>query len=47
MPKQHTVTTGARESHGLVVARRRIAAARSRAERPSDGGSTGRSDGND
>ncbi|WP_156301875.1 hypothetical protein [Streptomyces sp. e14] len=35
------------EGEGLLVARRRIAAARSRAEQPSDGGSTGRSDGND
>ncbi|MFG3101631.1 hypothetical protein ACGFZL_14080 [Streptomyces sp. NPDC048182] len=32
---------------GLLIARRRIAAVRSRAEQPSDGGSTGRSDGND
>ncbi|MCP3771012.1 MULTISPECIES: hypothetical protein [Streptomyces] len=47
MPEQHTATTGAQEGHGLLVARRRIAAARSRAEQPSDGGSTGRSDGND
>lgn len=47
MPEQDTTTNGAQEGHGLLVARRRIAAARSRAEQPSDGGSTGRSDGND
>ncbi|MHC3451222.1 hypothetical protein [Streptomyces prasinus] len=47
MPEQNITTTGAHEDHGLLVARRRIAAARSRAEQPSDGGSTGRSDGND
>ncbi|WP_203634234.1 hypothetical protein [Streptomyces sp. SID10815] len=35
------------EGDGLLVARRRIAAARSRAEQSSDGGSTGRSDAND
>lgn len=32
---------------GLLVAARKITAARSRAEQESDGGSTGRSDGND
>lgn len=32
---------------GLVRARRQIAAARTRGATPSDGGSTGRSDGND
>ena len=47
MPEQNVTTNGALEDHGLLVARRRIAAARSRAEQPSDGGSTGRSDGND
>ncbi|MCW8218070.1 hypothetical protein ACIPJG_19810 [Streptomyces halstedii] len=45
---QHSVTaTDGQEGEGLLVARRRIAAARSRAEQPSDGGSTGRSDTND
>lgn len=47
MSEQNITTAGAQEDHGLLVARRRIAAARSRAEQPSDGGSTGRSDGND
>ncbi|MFI2908961.1 hypothetical protein ACG2OD_12005 [Streptomyces sp. PDY-4] len=47
MPEQHITTNGNQEDQGLLVARRRIAAARSRAEQPSDGGSTGRSDGND
>lgn len=42
-----SVSPTAQEDDGLSVARRRIAAARSRAEQPSDGGSTGRSDGND
>ncbi|MFF3845770.1 hypothetical protein [Streptomyces sp. NPDC002328] len=32
---------------GLIVSRKTIAAARSRAEQPSDGGSTGVSDTND
>ncbi|MEC3995039.1 hypothetical protein VSR01_16460 [Actinacidiphila sp. DG2A-62] len=32
---------------GLVVARRQIAAARTRGATPSDGGSTGKGDGND
>ncbi|WP_281250185.1 hypothetical protein [Streptomyces monashensis] len=32
---------------GLIVSRKSIAAARSRAEQPSDGGSTGVSDSND
>ncbi|MER7403879.1 hypothetical protein ABT373_15635 [Streptomyces sp. NPDC000070] len=32
---------------GLIVSRKSIAAARSRAEQPSDGGSTGVSDTND
>ncbi|WP_327367032.1 hypothetical protein [Streptomyces sp. NBC_01217] len=45
---EHVVTaTSGEKSDGLRVARRRIATARSRAEQPSDGGSTGRSDGND
>ncbi|CAL9531135.1 hypothetical protein SUDANB145_04024 [Streptomyces sp. enrichment culture] len=47
MPEQNTPTEGGQEDHGLLVARRRISVARSRAEQPSDGGSTGRSDGND
>ncbi|MFJ5561114.1 hypothetical protein ACIQCD_27790 [Streptomyces sp. NPDC093250] len=47
MPEQNVTTNGGPEGQGLLVARRRIAAARSRAEQPSDGGSTGRSDGND
>ncbi|WP_406726355.1 hypothetical protein WJ438_19255 [Streptomyces sp. GD-15H] len=47
MPEQNVTTNGDQEDHGLLAARRRIAAARSRAEQPSDGGSTGRSDGND
>lgn len=46
MAEQNMSTAGG-EDNGLLVARRRIAAARSRAEQPSDGGSTGRSDGND
>ncbi|MCX4820156.1 hypothetical protein OG883_09600 [Streptomyces sp. NBC_01142] len=47
MAEQNVTTNGGQEGDGLLVARRRIAAARSRAEQPSDGGSTGRSDGND
>ncbi|MEU1281109.1 hypothetical protein [Streptomyces sp. NPDC005805] len=47
MPEQNVTTNRGQEDDGLLVARRRIAAARSRAEQPSDGGSTGRSDGND
>lgn len=39
--------TAAKAEDGLLVARRRIVAARSRAEQPSDGGSTGVSDTND
>ncbi|MBT2401710.1 hypothetical protein [Streptomyces sp. ISL-100] len=35
------------EGDGLLIARSKVAAARSRAEQPSDGGGTGRSDGND
>lgn len=38
-----TITT----TSGLVKARRRIQAARERGVTPSDGGSTGRTDGND
>ncbi|MFC5952972.1 hypothetical protein ACFP51_00240 [Streptomyces pratens] len=47
MPEQNVITNSGQEGRGLLVARRRIAAARSQAEQPSDGGSTGRSDGND
>ncbi|GAA4138092.1 hypothetical protein ACOZDZ_10835 [Streptomyces griseoincarnatus] len=47
MSERNITRAGGQEGHGLLVARRRIAAARSRAEQPSDGGSTGRSDGND
>lgn len=47
MPEQNVTTNSRQEDQGLLVARRRITAARSRAEQPSDGGSTGRSDGND
>ncbi|MGW3119350.1 hypothetical protein ACWDBW_19775 [Streptomyces sp. NPDC001107] len=39
-------TTGPAQA-GLVKARRRIQAARERGVTPSDGGSTGRTDGND
>ncbi|MFJ9696651.1 hypothetical protein [Kitasatospora sp. NPDC101183] len=35
------------EGDGLLVARLKVAAARSRGEQPSDGGSTGRTDTND
>ncbi|MFJ2867114.1 hypothetical protein [Kitasatospora sp. NPDC087314] len=42
------LTDGAEpESDGLFVARSKVAAARSRGEQPSDGGSTGRTDTND
>ncbi|WP_265737836.1 hypothetical protein [Actinacidiphila oryziradicis] len=40
-------TTTQPTSDGLVRARRQIVAARSRSATPSDGGSTGRTDGND
>ncbi|MFE5923194.1 hypothetical protein [Streptomyces sp. NPDC056468] len=45
----NTVTTTTTETApaGLVKARRRIQAARERGVTPSDGGSTGRTDGND
>ncbi|WP_277816009.1 hypothetical protein [Streptomyces graminilatus] len=39
--------TATQADDGLLVARASIAAARSRAEQPSDGGSTGVSDSND
>ncbi len=44
---EHLMSTTEQESDGLLVARAKVAAARSRAEQPSDGGSTGRSDSND
>lgn len=47
MSEPNVTMSDDQEVEGLLVARRRIAAARSRAEQPSDGGSTGRSDGND
>ncbi|MEV8066311.1 hypothetical protein ACWEL8_18305 [Streptomyces sp. NPDC004690] len=47
MSEPNVTMSDDQEGEGLLVARRRIAAARSRAEQPSDGGSTGRSDGND
>lgn len=48
MPTNTTTTQAtARESAGLIRGRRAIAAARSRGATPSDGGGTGRSDGND
>lgn len=47
MSQPNVTMSDDQEGEGLLVARRRIAAARSRAEQPSDGGSTGRSDGND
>ncbi|MFC7892437.1 hypothetical protein [Streptomyces sp. NPDC057381] len=47
MSEQNVTTNSGQEDQGLLVARRRITAARSRSEQPSDGGSTGRSDGND
>ncbi|MEE1786966.1 hypothetical protein PUR71_29275 [Streptomyces sp. SP17BM10] len=40
-------TTKAVEDDGLLVSRTKVAAARSRDEQPSDGGSTGRTDTND
>ncbi|WP_340560737.1 hypothetical protein [Streptomyces sp. GSL17-111] len=42
-----TTPTAGPAQAGLVKARRRIQAARERGVTPSDGGSTGRSDGND
>ncbi|GAA5609771.1 hypothetical protein Spla01_00901 [Streptomyces platensis] len=43
---QHTEMSTA-EGGGLVRARRQIQATRARGAKPSDGGGTGRSDGND
>lgn len=47
MPENLTTTTAELEGDGLLVARTKVAAARSRGEQPSDGGSTGRTDTND
>ncbi len=49
MPNSTTTTTptAGPVQPGLVKARRRIQAARERGVTPSDGGSTGRTDGND
>ncbi|MEU2956404.1 hypothetical protein [Streptomyces xanthochromogenes] len=48
MPTNTSTTSAAeRESAGLIRGRRAIAAARGRGATPSDGGGTGRSDGND
>ncbi len=44
---EHTTSATEQDSDGLLVARTKVAAARSRAEQPSDGGSTGVSDSND
>ena len=44
---EHLTSATELESDGLLVARAKVAAARTRAEQPSDGGSTGRSDSND
>ncbi|WP_329368814.1 hypothetical protein OG896_24775 [Streptomyces sp. NBC_00669] len=44
---QESTTPSEAPGGGLVLARRQIAAARARGTAPSDGGSTGRSDGND
>ena len=44
---ESTTSTTKQDGDGLLVARTRVAAARSRAEQPSDGGSTGVSDSND
>ncbi|QKW19401.1 hypothetical protein HUT16_10250 [Kitasatospora sp. NA04385] len=46
MPENPTTSTEPEED-GLLVARRRVTAVRSRFEVPSDGGSTGVSDSND
>ncbi|MEV5143456.1 hypothetical protein AB0L14_03185 [Streptomyces sp. NPDC052727] len=47
MPNSSTTPATEPEPAGLVKARRRIQAARERGVTPSDGGSTGRTDGND
>ncbi|MFE2410002.1 MULTISPECIES: hypothetical protein [unclassified Kitasatospora] len=46
MPENLTTNTEL-EGDGLLVARSKVAAARSRGEQSSDGGSTGRTDTND
>jgi len=43
----HTTDQSSEPGSGLVRARRQINAARARGATPSDGGGTGRSDGND
>ncbi|MGA5040266.1 hypothetical protein ACWCPX_02110 [Streptomyces olivaceoviridis] len=47
MPSSSTTPATEPAPTGLVRARRRIQAARERGVTPSDGGSTGRTDGND
>ena len=47
MPNGTTAPATGPAQAGLVKARRRIQAARERGVTPSDGGSTGRTDGND
>lgn len=47
MPENLTTTSTELEGDGLLVARAKVTAARSRGEQPSDGGSTGRTDTND
>ncbi len=44
---ENLATSTELEGDGLLVARTKVAAARSRGEQPSDGGSTGRTDTND
>ncbi|MEZ0065552.1 hypothetical protein ABIA32_001548 [Streptacidiphilus sp. MAP12-20] len=44
---EHLTSATELENDGLLIARTRVAAVRSRAEQPSDGGSTGVSDSND
>ncbi|WP_371496080.1 hypothetical protein OG871_10085 [Kitasatospora sp. NBC_00374] len=46
MPENLSTSTEL-EGDGLLVSRTKVAAARSRGEQPSDGGSTGRTDTND
>ncbi|MEU4039765.1 hypothetical protein [Streptomyces collinus] len=46
-PVQPPPATSAPQAGGLVRSRQRIVAARGRTAVPSDGGGTGRSDGND
>ncbi|WP_405003337.1 hypothetical protein OHV13_02150 [Kitasatospora purpeofusca] len=44
---ENLITSTESEGDGLLVSRARVAAARSRGEQSSDGGSTGRTDTND